>query len=148
MAKTQTVDGGVGQGPAGGIGFGGSFAPPITDAQIAAYTKLAQADECPPEVRDGMETLLTMVKTFQETGRSKLRGTPHPSGRGMVVKLEPAEMQRIERVVPWKHELDALAKVFEEKIGDKARRDAAFHLLWYGYELSVHDREPITTDTL
>lgn len=125
---------------------GGSFAPPLTAEKIEEYEKLADSSPT-PEVRDGMETLLKMVKTFFQTGKSKLKGSPHPSGRGTVIKLEPEEVKRIDPVVPFRHELDALAKVFEEHLTDKATRDAAFHLLWYGYELTA-DREPCTTDML
>lgn len=126
---------------------GGSFAPPLDEAGLVDYERLAKAAE--PVVRDVMTTLIKMVRTFQETPKSKVKGQPHPSGRGMIVPLEPEEVKRIDQAVPWKHELDAMGGVFEaiDPVREKALRNAAFHLLWYGYELT-NDREPPTSDTL
>jgi hypothetical protein len=51
--------------------------------------------------------------------------------------------------IPWKHELDMYATLFDgiDARTDKETRDAAFHLLWYGYEFWA-DREPMTSDKL
>jgi len=126
---------------------GGSFAPPLTETELKAAEKLAERGDGP--VRDGVLTLVKMARTFLKTPKSKAAGSPHPSGQGRVVRLDPAEVDRIESVVPWRHELDSLAGVFEgiDPARDKPLRDAAFHLLWYGYKLTA-DREPATTDTL
>lgn len=137
MSTTKTVPSHV----------GGSFAPPLDADGLKQYAKLAK--DADPVVRDGMETLLKMADTFLQTPKSKAKGRPHPSGRGTIVQLEAEEVKRIDAVVPWKHELDALAGVFDgiDPVKDKKLRNAAFHLLWYGYEL-FNDREPPTTDTL
>lgn len=127
--------------------IGGTFAPPIGGGQLDDYEILASKASGP--VGDSMLKLIMMVRKFQETPASSLPGTPHRSGVGLVVPLEPAEVERIDPVVPWEHELDAMARLFDgiNLVGQKALRDAAFHLLWYGRELFL-DREPMTKDRL
>jgi hypothetical protein len=127
--------------------LGGSFAPPLDAEKLATYRALAAAAD--PQTREALESLAKMVETFHETPRSQERGTAHPSGRGVVVPLEEAEVKRIWDVVPWKEELDMYGQLFDrlDPAGQKALRDAAFHLLWFGYELTM-DREPLTADQL
>jgi hypothetical protein len=90
-----------------------------------------------------------MVRKFRETPDSVQPGTPHPSGRGVIVPLEDAEIQRIWDVVPWMEELKMYGQLFEKISATEQRdlRNAAFHLLWFGKEL-CSDREPITNDKL
>jgi len=124
---------------------GGSFAPPLDKKRLDECKKLI--DGCADrQVKDAMGALYAMAVEFAKTPRSKLPGAQHPSGVGAVVPLEPAEIERMDLHVPWREELDMYAALFG-KITDKPLRDAAYHLLWYGYELYL-DREPITTDTL
>lgn len=154
--------------------FGGTFAPPLTTKKLDEYDAIAKT--APAHVSSVIKDLIKMARTFLETPTSTLPGRPHPAGRGMIVPLETAEVQRIDSVVPWDWELDAYQKLFdslptgvrgtqivEEKLPDgrvvkkeksivaderaKALRDACFHLLWYAKELA-QDREPITTDKL
>ena len=122
---------------------GGSFAPPITAELLAKYQTLAGATT--PQVKDAMLRLCTMVEVFHRTPESKLEGTPHDSGKGVVVPLEEVEIKRIWDYVPWDYECDAIGVVFDVLTGDV--RNAAYHLLWYARELAM-DREPITTDKL
>jgi hypothetical protein len=125
---------------------GGSFAPPIDDAALERYEGLASAlDESP--VRSGMLDLVRMLRRFRETPASTLPAKPHPATRTLIVTpLEPAEVARIFDVVPWREECDMLGRVFEV-LPPGPTRDAAFHLLWFAYELTA-DREPITSDKL
>jgi hypothetical protein len=127
--------------------YGGSFAPPLPDDKLSAYETLAvTADE---QTREAMLKLATMVRKFRETPDSVQPGTPHPSGRGVIVPLEDAEIQRIWDVVPWMEELKMYGQLFEKISATEQRdlRNAAFHLLWFGKEL-CSDREPITNDKL
>lgn len=144
MAKDQPVQ------PTPTGRFGGSFAPPITDDKLKEYEQLAKERKGTP-VGDAMESLCLMVREFQKTGKSKLKGMPHPSGRGTITKLEPDEIKRIDPVVPWSHECEAMQRLFDDLPSrtqdDKQARNAAFHLLWYAKELTA-DREPLTNDQL
>jgi hypothetical protein len=92
-----------------------------------------------------MTKLIAMVRKFRETPESQLNGKPHPV-IGTIIPLEDAEVQRIWDVVPYREECDAIGMVFE-RIPTGDVRNAAFHLLWYAYELTA-DREPITADKL
>jgi hypothetical protein len=127
--------------------YGGSFAPPLDAKKLAAYRKLAKAEG--GAVGDAMTALCDMAETFQKTPASKREGKPHPSGRGMIVRLEDAEVERIDPVVPWPHECEMYAKLFDgiDPQARKELRDAAHHLLWFAVELT-NDREPLTSDRL
>lgn len=127
--------------------IGGSFAPQITDLHLARYRLLAE--EATPPVRDVMLALCKMVEVFHQTPPSKMNGHPHPVGTGLIVPLEPAEVERMDPHVPWAHELEAYAQLFEgiDPVGSKEIRDGAHHLLWYAVELN-HDREPGTVERM
>lgn len=130
------------------VRVGGSFAPPLTPEKLAAYKALGES--CPDlQIRDIFAKLVRMVEVFRETPESTLPGTPHPSGMGTIVPLTEEEIQRIWDTTPWGEELDAYGVICDrlDPVSDKARRDAAFHLIWFGRELDL-DREPITTDKL
>lgn len=124
------------------VRVGGSFAPPITPETLAQYKGLASKAE--PRVKDGMTELITMLEEFNKTPVSTLFPVLHMSGAANVIPLTPEEIVRIDHCVPWDHELEAIGKVFNA-IKDTVLRKAAFHLLWYGWEL-FRDREPITND--
>ena len=126
----------------------GSFAPPLGPSELANY-KLIIANCTNPQVKEAMTKLHGMVVEFQRTPRSKMQGSPHASGMGVVVPLEPEEVARMDQHVPWREELDMYDKLFDalSPIEQRDLRNAAFHLLWYGYELLL-DREPITKDQL
>lgn len=129
------------------IRIGGSFAPPLTAEKLAHYKSLAK--NAGGQIGDYMAQLAKMLETFRETPDSQQPGTPHPSGRGTIVPLEDAEIERIWDVVPWAEELDVIGKVFDTipAATQAELRNAAFHLLWFGRELCA-DREPITNDKL
>lgn len=124
--------------------YGGSFAPPLSEAAVAEYEKLTGSVS--PEAADAMGILLRMVRKFGETPESQQPKRPHPSLRGHTQPLDTEEVKRLWDWVPWKHELDAYATVFDQLPSGPAR-NAAFHLLWFGYELTA-DREPCTSDRL
>jgi len=130
---------------------GGTFAPPLDENRLAAYRELAEKADAP--VADAMNVLLKMVDAYHERpatkkGKAAAAGTPHPSGMGLVVQLPPEEVERIWDAVPWDHELEMYGKLFDGiDPANKALRDAAFHLQWYGRELFL-DREPLTADRL
>lgn len=92
-------------------------------AKLSAYRDLA--DSAPPEIAEVMLKLCDMVELFQQTPRSKLAGSLHPSGRGMIVPLEKEEVERIWDAVPWDgqklpdgrtapRECDMYAELFEQ----------------------------------
>lgn len=129
--------------------IGGSFAPPLDDARLEAYRELAE--KASPQVAEAMNALLAMADAYNERPESEEEpaGTPHPSGRGTITPLAEGEVERLWDVVPWEDELAMYGQVFDriDAGTDKATRDAAFHLLWYGRELNL-DRIPMTTDRL
>lgn len=125
--------------------IGGSFAPPLDADKLAAYRQAAETADAP--TKDAMLALVNMVECFQQTAPSRQPGTPHPSGRGVIVPLEADEVARIWDLVPWDHELDAMAGLFDRLDGNSPLRTPAFHLLWYARELAK-DREPITCDRI
>jgi hypothetical protein len=127
--------------------IGGSFAPPLDAAKLAEYVTLAQA--APEQIGEAMLKLCDMVALFQETPASSAEEKPHPVGVGHIQHLEEAEIKRIWDAVPWKEECEMYAALFEkiDPQQDKPLRDAAFHLLWFAYELTA-DREPCTCDKL
>ncbi len=122
--------------------YGGSFAPPLSAAQLSDYELLAS--QAPPEVADAMGVLVRCCRKFAETGESTEPTKAHPSGRGLIQKLSAEEVQRIWDWVPWKHELTAFGTVFDP-LPSGPLRNAAFHLLWFGFELTA-DRQPCTSD--
>lgn len=127
--------------------IGGSFAPPLGAEKIAAYRALAASAD--PAVAEAVLALCDMVALFRETPASRNAGTPHPSGRGTIVPLEDAEIKRIWDTVPWEHEAEMYARLFDgiDPVAAKPLRDAAFHLLWFAVELG-RGREPLTADRL
>lgn len=133
--------------------FGGSFAPPLSADTLAVYADLISAVE-DRRAKDYLQQLHLMTLTFQQTPASTLKGTPHKSGTGAVIPLEPAEIERIYDLVPWGEELDVMSDYFDRVFAasprgslSEQRRNMAFHLIWYGRELLL-DREPITSDML
>lgn len=127
------------------IKVGGSFAPPITAAQLAQYKEIASL--ATEQVREVMLNLIKMVEVFQQTPRSSLASDVGPVGIGMLTPLENEEIQRIWDLVPWDYECDAYQGLFERIPPDSQVRTPAFHLLWYARELTM-DREPMTNDML
>lgn len=144
--------------------IGGSFAPSIDEAKLATYRTLAES--APDMVRVEMLKLCDMVAVFWETPRSTLPGTPHPVGQvqvnGRVIStwVTPLAQEEIDRIwdhVPWSsavpgehlNECEALGQLFGgiSNETNKPLRDAAFHLLWIGVELSK-DREPLFSDQI
>lgn len=126
---------------------GGSFAPPLTDELLTRYAAVATQAE--PQVADALNALLKCVRAWWELPESTAAGSPHPSGRGMIVELEKGVASSLWPLIPWGHEIAAIQGLFDKLPSDtdaqKALRNAAFHLLWHVIELDK-DREPITND--
>ncbi len=128
---------------------GGSFAPPLSDAKIADYkTKIAALPVSP--VKDACAALLACCEKWWELPEPTMTSTkPHPSGAGTMVAMQADHQQVLFDLIPWTHELDAMAAVFDgiSNETDKPLRDLAHHLLWHVKEMDL-DREPITSDKL
>ena len=129
--------------------IGGNFAPPLSDEKFAAYKALVAVLPASP-VRDAMTGLLRCCEKWwqlPEPAGTAIRA--HPSGRGVVVALQDDHAAHLDDLIPWDYELEAAQKLFDtiDPVGDKALRDAAFHLLWHVKELSL-GREPLTNDLL
>jgi hypothetical protein len=121
-----------------------SYAPPITPVMMETYKGLAKTANRP--VREAMEKLIDMHEVFYQTPPSDLASEPSRTGVGTVTRLKDEEIDRIDPLVPWPHECDAL-KVLFGGISAGPLRNAAHHLLWFAVELS-EDREPLTNDKL
>ena len=138
------------------------FAPPIDSKRLDRYKSLAAIADAP--VQDAMEELIRMVEKFQETPESREPGlalqteytrNPFRNEKGIpkpppkIVPLEQVEVNRMWDFVPWPHEINAMAALFDQIPNEskKELRDAAFHLIWFAREL-VLDREPMTNDKL
>jgi len=127
---------------------GGSFAPPLTDELIAKYEAMAEAADGP--IRDAMMTCLACVKQWWDLPESSVNGShEHPSGQGVIIPLDDPIAKELWDAIPWQHEIDAMAKLFDtiDPAADRELRNAAHHLLWHVVELNL-DREPITADKL
>lgn len=129
--------------------LGGNFAPPLSDEKLSAYRAIV--DTLPPSpVKDAMTALLQCCEhwwALPEPQGTKTRA--HPSGRGLVVELQVDHAKELDDLIPWKHEIEAVAKLFDgiDPVSEKATRDAAHHLLWHVVELDL-GREPLTADKL
>jgi hypothetical protein len=100
--------------------IGGSFAPPIDAEKLKNYKRLAQSAD--PKTRSIMLSLIQMVAKFTETPKSKMNGHSHPVGRGTITPLEATEIERIDDVVPWDYECDAMQVALE-----KVQQEETFH---------------------
>lgn len=129
--------------------IGGSFAPPLTDELLAGYRTLIDAQPPQTLLRDALEHLYRCVMQWWELPESKRKGKRHPVGVGFIVDLEEDHAKALWEAIPWDHELDAMARLFEaiDPKGERALRNAAHHLLWHVKELNL-DREPLTNDKL
>jgi hypothetical protein len=150
--------------PAPPAHVGGSFAPPLSDAKLKRYKELITKLPAGP-LKDCLSKLYKCCSVWWEIPVSKGAGTPHRSGRGLIVKLDPEVRSALDEHVPWNHELDSmhgfdpvystprLLDAIDPK-EQKELRDAAFHLLWHVKELAIGPdegewgREPITADQL
>lgn len=129
--------------------FGGSFAPPLSDDLLAQYRARAEALEPQSPIRDAMLKLLAACEVWWELPESNGSGRPHASGKGVIIDLEPEHVLALWDHVPWDWELKAYGILFDkiDPVGERDLRDAAYHLLWHGWELYL-DREPLTADKL
>lgn len=132
------------------------FAPALTREHLARYAELAAGAE--ERAADAMRQLIRMVELFLETPASTLPGeTLRVSAKHgervisqvQAVPLEAAEIKRMWDAVPWSEELDAFDTIFDriDPLRDAELRNAAYHLLWYGRELTI-DREPMVLERI
>ena len=130
------------------IRFGGSFAPPLSDESLAKYKAIIDGLDSSP-VKDAMAVLLNCCNQWWAQPESAGEGKLHSSGVGTVIMLDDPIAVALEPHIPWRNELDMMRTLFETIRPDnqKELRDAAFHLLWHGYELEM-GREPLTNDKL
>lgn len=123
---------------------GGSFAPPLTREMLVSFK--AMAANAPSQIGDAMTVLINCVDRHHCCPPSKLKGSPHASGRGLHVPLEEHVEAALEAHIPWPEEMAMYAALFG-KLEQGPLCHAAHHLLWYVKELDL-GREPITTDKL
>lgn len=127
---------------------GGSFAPPLTDALFASYEKLAK--EAGGPVGEAMQSLLKCCRAWWDLPEPEgTKQWAHPSGRGTVVELQGDHAKALDPHIPWKHEIETTARLFDAIDPETQRdlRNAAHHLLWHVVELDL-GREPLTKDKL
>jgi hypothetical protein len=130
------------------VRYGGSFSPPLSDEILASYKTMIDALPASP-IKDAMGVLHNCCAKWWDQPESTGEGKPHPVGKGVIVALDKPIADALWEHIPWKQELDMMAKLFDGIDPDTQSnlRNAAFHLLWHAIELEM-DREPITTDKL
>ena len=109
---------------------GGSFAPPFSDESLAYYREIADGAD-PAKygpVKDAMNTLLNCCEQWWDLPEPQHgQSSPHPSGTGEIVPLEPHHADMLDEHIPWKHELEGMKTLFDtiDPIRDKELRNAA-----------------------
>lgn len=110
------------------IHVGGTFAPPLSDEKLATYKATIQSMPESPE-KDAMAALMkccdrwwnmpepsgtakiphqiTEYATVGETGEIKMRQAP------MQVMMQTDHVTALDDDIPWRHELDAMAVLFD-----------------------------------
>lgn len=127
--------------------IGGSLAPALTDDVLSQYSMMIERLPEGP-IKDALQTLVGCVHEWWSLPESDEVGSPHPSGRGVIVPLTAEVKDAIYELIPWSHELDAIQGLFDTiPATDHVLRKCAFHLLWYVRELNL-DREPITLESV
>lgn len=130
--------------------IGGSFAPPLSDEILDTYEDLIGLMQPRTKLREALDVLLNCARQWWNQPESTGGITrPHPVGVGTIVDLDEPIAAALYDHIPWDYELKAYGELFEDldATSQKELRDAAFHLLWFGWELTL-DREPITADKL
>jgi hypothetical protein len=93
--------------------IGGSFAPPLSDETIARYEELIESLPSGP-VKDAMHSLLLPCKVWWELPEPNGAETArHGSGVGTMVRLQEDHARTLDEHLPWDHELDAMANLFD-----------------------------------
>lgn len=125
---------------------GACFAPPLDCAKLAHYSDLAESitDD---EIATSYWFLLRCVQRWWEIPESQSTSTSvHECGKGTIVPLDGECRELLGSVIPSREQLGECGVRFD-KLPSGELRDAAFHLLWFGWELAL-GREPITNDKL
>lgn len=127
---------------------GGSFAPPLTEEKFDAYADIINGLD-PSPVKDAMNVLFKCCSEWWDLPESTGEAREHGSGIGSIVDLDEPVRVKLDEHIPWAHELDAMARLFDsiDPVRQKELRDAAHLLLWHVRELDL-GREPITADKL
>ena len=128
------------------VHVGGSFAPPLTDADLSAYKSILATLPNPSPLRDMFSVCLNAVNRWwflpESSGDTKGK---HAMGFP-VVELDGSIKTELFDHLPWDHELAAFKSALNE-IENTEVRNAFAHLLWYTVEL-CNDREPVTMDKI
>jgi hypothetical protein len=112
--------------------LGGSFAPPLTDNLLAQYRALIDGLDPKSRVRDALEQLYRCVAQWWALPDSKRKGRKHPVGVGVIVDLEEEHAQALWDAIPWDHELDEMARLFDEIEREACARNSRQIEAWHG----------------
>lgn len=94
--------------------FGGSFAPPLTDALLAKYKAIIEGMDAKSPIRDAMQKLYDCVtKWWEEPVSTKGAKRAHQSGTGSILDLDKEIRDRLWDCIPWDTELDAMQELFD-----------------------------------
>lgn len=107
---------------------GGSFAPPFSDDQLAAYEQLAAGGSSP--AHDALRTTLACVKRWWDLPTSTGSGLPDRTGRALEIPLDPAIRADLEPAIPWEHELRGLESVLDACQAEAVAANAARLAAW------------------
>lgn len=128
------------------------FAPDLTEEKLESYEEIVDSYREGP-VKDACSELLKMVYKWWDMPESEETPKTRPilhKGVNTEFSIIPFSNEQVDNLwdyVPWRHELDGMKTLFDSIPPDERIRDVAFHLLWFGYELTV-DREPLTQSKL
>lgn len=135
--------------------FGGSFAPPLSDAILASYASLIEATDPNTELGEALRRCFACVDVWWGIPES-CGPLVHHAGSPFIidgqvrhvsaVELDTVTQTSLWDTIPWEYEIVHYGRVFDG-ILDRTLRNCAFHLLWHVKELD-NDREPITQDKI
>lgn len=130
--------------------IGGCFAPPLTDEILTKYRQLINAVPAKTQLREALEDCFSCCGKWWELPESTNgKGSPHLSGKGVMLDLDDNIKADLWDHIPWDEEIATFDKLFDgiSPTSQRDLRNAAYHLLWHVRELNL-DREPITTDKI
>lgn len=127
------------------VRIGGTFAPPVDETVLTSYHDqiVSMSDS---QVKEYLTKCYECVAAWWNLPESSGEGTPHPSGRGLIVDLTKENKEALWDLIPWQEELNVISTVFDS-LPSGPVRNMAFHLLWFVNELNL-DREPMTADKI
>jgi hypothetical protein len=118
--------------------IGGTFAPPVDESILVSYhNAIIQMPDS--QVKEYLTKVYECVAAWWNLPESGGEGTPHPSGRGIIVDLSEDVKKELWDLIPWQEELNIISSVFDG-LPSGSVRNMAFHLLWFVNELNL-DRD-------